>query len=87
MTNWSGVVTRGRRAAWPRRSSPMARMKSPVVRAETPRVAGRLLRGVRDFADVAGAASVTRHVADEALTRLEIRPARPRRDGPGATSP
>ena len=38
----------------------------------TPRVAGRLLRRVRDFADVAGAASVTRHVADEALTRLEI---------------
>jgi Holliday junction DNA helicase RuvB len=27
---------------------------------------------VRDFADVAGAASVTRAVADEALTRLEI---------------
>jgi Holliday junction DNA helicase RuvB len=38
----------------------------------TPRVAGRLLRRVRDFADVAGAASVTRAVADEALTRLEI---------------
>jgi len=38
----------------------------------TPRVAGRLLRRVRDFADVAGAASVTRQVADEALTRLEI---------------
>ncbi|MEE4316776.1 Holliday junction branch migration DNA helicase RuvB [Erythrobacter dokdonensis] len=38
----------------------------------TPRVAGRLLRRVRDFADVAGAGSVTRAVADEALTRLEI---------------
>ena len=38
----------------------------------TPRVAGRLLRRVRDFADVAGSATVTRHVADEALTRLEI---------------
>jgi Holliday junction DNA helicase RuvB len=38
----------------------------------TPRVAGRLLRRVRDFADVAGSPSVTRQVADEALTRLEI---------------
>ena len=38
----------------------------------TPRVAGRLLRRVRDFADVRGAGIVTRDVADEALTRLEI---------------
>jgi holliday junction DNA helicase RuvB len=38
----------------------------------TPRVAGRLLRRVRDFADVAGSGTVTREVADEALTRLEI---------------
>jgi Holliday junction DNA helicase RuvB len=38
----------------------------------TPRVAGRLLRRVRDFADVAGSTTVTRAVADEALTRLEI---------------
>jgi Holliday junction DNA helicase RuvB len=38
----------------------------------TPRVAGRLLRRVRDFAQVAGAASITAPVADEALTRLEI---------------
>jgi holliday junction DNA helicase RuvB len=38
----------------------------------TPRVAGRLLRRVRDFADVAGSGTVTPHVADEALTRLEI---------------
>ena len=38
----------------------------------TPRVAGRLLRRVRDFAQVAGAKAVTAQVADEALTRLEI---------------
>ena len=38
----------------------------------TPRVAGRLLRRVRDFAHVAGGGTVTRKVADEALTRLEI---------------
>ncbi|MCC0028101.1 MAG: Holliday junction branch migration DNA helicase RuvB [Zhengella sp.] len=38
----------------------------------TPRIAGRLLRRVRDFAEVARADSVTRVVADEALTRLEV---------------
>lgn len=38
----------------------------------TPRVAGRLLRRVRDFADVAKAALVNTAVADAALTRLEV---------------
>ena len=38
----------------------------------TPRIAGRLLRRVRDFASVAGADRVTKTVADEALTRLEV---------------
>ena len=38
----------------------------------TPRIAGRLLRRVRDFASVAGAASITAAVADDALGRLEI---------------
>ncbi len=38
----------------------------------TPRVAGRLLRRVRDFAHVAGQGTVTRAIADDALTRLEI---------------
>ena len=38
----------------------------------TPRVAGRLLRRVRDFAHVAGVEKVTRDMADQALTRLEI---------------
>lgn len=38
----------------------------------TPRVAGRLLRRVRDFAHVAGSPIVTAQVADEALTRLEV---------------
>jgi holliday junction DNA helicase RuvB len=38
----------------------------------TPRVAGRLLRRVRDFAHVGGNAMVTREVADDALTRLEV---------------
>ncbi|HWL47711.1 MAG TPA: Holliday junction branch migration DNA helicase RuvB [Sphingomonadaceae bacterium] len=38
----------------------------------TPRIAGRLLRRVRDFADVAGNETVDRAVADAALTRLEV---------------
>ena len=38
----------------------------------TPRVAGRLLRRVRDFAHVARAETVTAEVADKALTKLEV---------------
>ncbi len=38
----------------------------------TPRIAGRLLRRVRDFADVAGAGEVDARIADAALTRLEV---------------
>lgn len=38
----------------------------------TPRVAGRLMRRVRDFAHVGGGGLVTADVADKALTRLEI---------------
>ena len=38
----------------------------------TPRIAGRLLRRVRDFASVAGAETVSRKVADDALSRLEV---------------
>jgi Holliday junction DNA helicase RuvB len=38
----------------------------------TPRIAGRLLRRVRDFAHVAGAAPVDRAIADAALLRLEV---------------
>ncbi len=38
----------------------------------TPRVAGRLLRRVRDFAQVLNAPIVNAHVADEALTKLEV---------------
>ena len=38
----------------------------------TPRIAGRLLRRVRDFAAVAGQPTVDRAIADAALTRLEV---------------
>ncbi|MFO1090426.1 MAG: Holliday junction branch migration DNA helicase RuvB [Hyphomicrobiales bacterium] len=38
----------------------------------TPRIAGRLLRRVRDFASVAGSATIDRAIADQALSRLEV---------------
>jgi len=38
----------------------------------TPRIAGRLLRRVRDFAVVAGKAAIDREIADMALVRLEV---------------
>ena len=48
----------------------------------TPRIAGRLLRRVRDFAVVEGAKSVTRALADSALKLLDVDVDRARRDGP-----
>jgi len=38
----------------------------------TPRIAGRLLRRLRDFASVAGAAAIDRALADKALAALEV---------------
>src|ERR687885_266229 len=38
----------------------------------TPRIAGRLLRRVRDFAHVAGATAIDRAAADRALVELEV---------------
>src|SRR6201994_3390339 len=38
----------------------------------TPRIAGRLLRRVRDFAAVDGAAQIDRRIADSALSALEV---------------
>jgi Holliday junction DNA helicase RuvB len=38
----------------------------------TPRIAGRLLRRVRDFASVAGRKAIDAMAADEALSRLEV---------------
>jgi Holliday junction DNA helicase RuvB len=40
----------------------------------TPRIANRLLRRVRDFAEVTADGTITYKVADNALTRLEIDP-------------
>ena len=38
----------------------------------TPRIANRMLRRVRDFAQVRGRGVITRDIADEALARLEV---------------
>jgi len=38
----------------------------------TPRIAGRLLRRLRDFADVAGSPAIDRALADKALAALEV---------------
>src|SRR4030081_3923847 len=38
----------------------------------TPRIAGRLLRRVRDFASVDGAETITRTIADSALKLLDV---------------
>ncbi len=38
----------------------------------TPRIAGRLLRRVRDFASAADAAAIDRRIADHALGALEV---------------
>ncbi len=65
------VVTRGARLLGLALDSAGAREIARRARG-TPRVAGRLLRRVRDFAHVAGDGTVTAEVADRALTRLEV---------------
>ena len=65
------VVSRGARVL----GAPMARDGAREVarRARgTPRIAGRLLRRVRDFAAVAGAGTIDAEVADRALRMLEV---------------
>ena len=52
----------------------------------TPRVANRLLRRVRDFAQVKAQGAITREVADAALTHARCRRGRPRHHGPQASA-
>ena len=65
------VVTRGAGLLGIGIDAPGAREIARRARG-TPRVAGRLMRRVRDFAHVAGSAMVTAKIADDALTRLEV---------------
>jgi Holliday junction DNA helicase RuvB len=65
------IVTRGSRVLGVRMSPDGAREVARRSRG-TPRVAGRLLRRVRDFASVEGAPIIDLAVADRALGQLEV---------------
>jgi Holliday junction DNA helicase RuvB len=65
------IVTRGARVLGVRMSPDGAREVARRSRG-TPRVAGRLLRRVRDFASVEGAPIIDLVVADRALGQLEV---------------
>ena len=80
--SWARIVRRsaGDPRAW--RSTPTAPRPSPRARAARPRVANRLLKRVRDFAEVRGAGAIDAAVAAEALDLLEVDAPRPRPPGP-----
>jgi holliday junction DNA helicase RuvB len=65
------IVARGARVLGLRLTDDGAREIAQRSRG-TPRIAGRLLKRVRDFAAVAGRVEVERAVADAALARLEV---------------
>ncbi|MGF1623199.1 MAG: Holliday junction branch migration DNA helicase RuvB [Rhodomicrobiaceae bacterium] len=65
------IVTRGGRVLGVKMTPDGAREVARRSRG-TPRVAGRLLRRVRDFAAVAGAPEIDAQVADRALSQLEV---------------
>jgi holliday junction DNA helicase RuvB len=65
------IVTRGARVIGIGMSKDGANEIARRARG-TPRIAGRLLRRVRDFANVDGAAAIDRAVADHALIALEV---------------
>ncbi|CAH1654700.1 Holliday junction branch migration DNA helicase RuvB [Chelatococcus asaccharovorans] len=65
------IVTRGARVLGIGMSADGANEIARRARG-TPRIAGRLLRRVRDFALVDGDATVTRSVADKALSLLDV---------------
>ncbi|HEX3944476.1 MAG TPA: Holliday junction branch migration DNA helicase RuvB [Rhizomicrobium sp.] len=65
------IVERGARVLGLDLTSDGAREIASRARG-TPRIAGRLLKRVRDFASVANHGTVNAKIADEALTRLEV---------------
>jgi Holliday junction DNA helicase RuvB len=67
----ASIVARGARVLGFDLSADGAREIAGRARG-TPRIAGRLLKRVRDFAAVAGQASVDAAIADAALTRLDV---------------
>jgi Holliday junction DNA helicase RuvB len=68
------IVTRGGRVLGVKMTPDGSREVARRSRG-TPRVAGRLLRRVRDFASAEKAAEIDAAVADRALTQLEVDPA------------
>ena len=67
----TGIVARGATVLGAQLTEDGAREIARRSRG-TPRIAGRLLRRVRDFAAVAGDTEITAKVADSALARLEV---------------
>lgn len=67
----AGVVTRSARVLGVEVDAPGAAEIARRSRG-TPRIANRLLRRVRDFAEVRGTGAITREVAREALDLLEV---------------
>jgi holliday junction DNA helicase RuvB len=65
------IVARGARVLGLQLSEDGAREIAQRSRG-TPRIAGRLLKRVRDFAQHAGRAAIDRQIADAALARLEV---------------
>jgi Holliday junction DNA helicase RuvB len=65
------IVERGARVLGLELTSDGAREIASRARG-TPRIAGRLLKRVRDFASVAGHKTIDAKIADAALTRLEV---------------
>ncbi len=65
------VVKRGARVIGAEMSADGAREIAARARG-TPRIAGRLLRRVRDFASVSGVAMIDKHNAARSLDRLEV---------------
>lgn len=68
-----GIVARGARVVGAPMTEDGANEIAKRARG-TPRIAGRLLRRVRDFAIVDGAKTITRQIADMALTQLDVDP-------------
>ena len=66
------------------RSTPTARVEIARRSRGTPRIANRLLRRVRDFAEVKGDGTITRPIADAALAMLDVDPHGFDVDGPQA---
>ncbi|QLA18055.1 Holliday junction branch migration DNA helicase RuvB [Desulfolutivibrio sulfoxidireducens] len=67
------IVTRAARILGVELSAEAAQVIGERSRG-TPRIAGRLLRRVRDFAEVAGAGVLTAEISREALLRMDVDP-------------